>query len=146
MVLIFAAEKCVRASPVEDYTNGFFVALFVRKGSKPEKKFAECKDISTQREGKLASEDMNGENSSPSECQTKYTKMPLKSRPDAVASNNGDLSTRKKRRKRSNKKRKEAKSQKDSPAEPSVGNSRLINGKKKRNQKKKKSKKVSVCS
>ncbi|KAJ7347654.1 Putative 28S rRNA (cytosine-C(5))-methyltransferase [Desmophyllum pertusum] len=38
MAVFPGAEKCIRASPDQDYTNGFFVALFVKKDSEMEQK------------------------------------------------------------------------------------------------------------
>ena len=52
LLVLFTAEKCIRASPEEDYTNGFFVALFVRKDSETEQIPTECNGVSHKRKRK----------------------------------------------------------------------------------------------
>ena len=75
--MLFTAEKCVRASPSEDCTNGFFVALFVRKDSQMVTKVTEFNDVNTNRKRKLESEDLNIIFPSQSKSQLKDTESPL---------------------------------------------------------------------
>ena len=55
---LIPAEKCIRPSPSEDYTNGFFVALFVRKDIKMDDEATLCRDSFEGRKRKLKSEDL----------------------------------------------------------------------------------------
>ena len=139
---LFTAEKCIRSSPDEDFTNGFFVALFVRKDSEKEQIPTECNGVSSKRKRKNPNEDTVEELSSqsPNKDINEESSLPLA---QFMESSGNNLSSRKKRRKR-NKKVKDLKIQEENQPRTSRGNLGLSNAKKKKNRKKKK--KVSVCS
>jgi len=139
---LFTAEKCIRSSPDQDYTNGFFVALFVRKDSKTEQIPTECNGMSPKRKRKNPNEDTAEELSSQStnKDSNEESSLPLA---HFMESSGNNLSSRKKRRKR-NKKVKDLKIQEENQPRTSRGNVGLNNVRKKKNRKKKK--KVSVCS
>ena len=141
--MLFTAEKCVRASPSEDCTNGFFVALFVRKDSQMMTKLTEFKDVDTSRKRKLESKDVNFELSSQSTSKLKDTESPLTKTISGVISSDSGLSLRNKRRKRS--KKQKVTSQGDPSIVILLGNPALNDVKRKR-KRKRKSKKFSVCS
>ena len=138
----FTAEKCIRASPDEDYTNGFFVALFVRKDSETEQKPTECSGVQSKQKRKNSNEDTAEELSSQltNKNNNDEPSLPLA---HVIDSSDNNLSPRKKRRKL-NKKPKDVKIQGEKQPRTSRGNLGLSNVKKKKNRKKKK--KVSVCS
>ena len=140
--MLFTAEKCIRASPEEDYTNGFFVALFVRKDSETEQIPTECNGVSHKRKRKNPNEDTAEELSSQltNKNRNEESSLPLAHFRESSGNN---LSPRNKRRKR-NKKLKDFKVQGENQPKTSRGNLGLSNVKKKKNRKKKK--KVSVCS
>lgn len=140
--MLFTAEKCIRASPEEDYTNGFFVALFVRKDSETEQIPTECNGVSHKRKRKNPDVDTAEELSSQltNKNRNEESSLPLAHFRESSGNN---LSPRKKRRKR-NKKPKDLKAQGENQPKTSRGNLGLSNVKKKKNRKKKK--KVSVCS
>ena len=112
--MLFTAEKCVRASPSEDCTSGFFVALFIRKDSQMVTKVTEFNDVNTNRKRKLESEDVNIIFPSESTFQLKDTESPLTKTISGVVSNAHGLVLKNKRRKRS-KKQKMVTSQVDHP-------------------------------
>ena len=142
----FTAEKCIRASPSEDFTNGFFVALFVRKDSQMvTAKLAHFENVNTSKKRKLRSKDVDIEFSSQDTSKPKVAESSLTKTIGGVVSNDGSISLRNKRRKRS-KKQKMATSQEDPPTVVVLGNPALNNVKKKRNRKRKNNKKFSVCS
>lgn len=141
----FVAEKCIRASPSEDCTNGFFVALFVRKDSQMVTKLAHFENENTSRKRKLESKDVDIEFPSQATSKPEVTESSLTKAIGGVVSNDGSISLRNKRRKRS-KKQKMATSQGDPPTVVMQGNPALNNVKKKRNRKRKNNKKFSVCS
>ena len=142
MIVLFTAEKCIRASPDEDYTNGFFVALFVREDSETEQIPTECNGVSHKRKRKTPNEDTAEElsSSSTNKDRNEESSLPLA---HFMESSGNNISPRKKRRKR-NKKSKDVKSQGENQPRTSRGNLGLNDVKKKKNRKKKK--KVSVCS
>lgn len=141
----FTAEKCIRASPSEDCTNGFYVALFVRKDSQMVTKLAHFENVNTSRKRKLESKDVDIEFPSKSTPKLKVTESSPTKTTGGVVSNDGGISLRNKRRKRS-KKQKIATSQGYVPTVVLLGNPALNNVKKKRNRKRKNNKKFSVCS
>ncbi|KAL9959862.1 hypothetical protein ACROYT_G033226 [Oculina patagonica] len=138
------AEKCIRASPDEDFTNGFFVALFVRKDSEMEHKPTECNDMSPKRKRKNSKRDESRDLLSQltNKDNNEEPSMPLTH--VTVRSDHDDLSPKKKRRK-SNKKPKDMKKQEENQPLTAGGILGLSNTRKKKNRKKK-NKKVSVCS
>ena len=142
LLVLFTAEKCIRASPEEDYTNGFFVALFLRKDNEMEQIPTESNGVSRKRKRKNPIEDTAEELSFQltNKDRNEGSSLPLA---HFMESSGNNLSPRKKRRKR-NKKLKDLKAQEENQPKTSRGNLRLSNFKKKKNRKKKK--KVSVCS
>ena len=139
-IVLFTAEKCIRASPDEDYTNGFFVALFVRKDSETEQIPTGCNGVSHKRKRKNPNEDTAGELSSQLTNKDRNEESSL---PSEHFGNN--LSPRKKRRKR-NQKPNDLKAQEENQAicRTLRGSLGLNNVKKKKKRRKKK--KLSVCS
>ena len=143
--MLFTAEKCIRASPSEDCTNGFFVALFVRKDSQMITKLAHFENVNTSRKRKLECKDVDIEFPSQATSKLKVSESSPTETKGGVASNDGGISLRNKRRKRS-KKQKMSTPQGDPPTVTSLSNPALNDVKKKRNRKRKTNKKFSVCS
>lgn len=141
---IFAAEKCIRASPDEDNTNGFFVALFARKVSETGNTEKLHKDSRNGRKRNLNSEDE--ETNIPAaklDQEMNEAQLPLNKENDKFESNGEHLPSQKKRR-RKNKKFKESKSKELQVIVPKIAKVRPNNVKKKRKPRKKN--KVPVCS
>ena len=142
---IFVAEKCIRASPDEDNTNGFFVALFARKASESGNTEKLYKDSRKGRKRNLNSEDE--ETNIPAaklDQEMNKAQLPLNKENDKFESNGEHLPSQKKRRKK-NKKSKESKSQELQVIVPKIAKTGSNNVKKKRKPKKK-NKKVPVFS
>ena len=140
--LLFTAEKCIRASPGEDYTNGFFVALFVRKEVETEQNSAmDFNGVPTNKKRKRADNDIVEESLAQSTNRNDEDSF-LSSANIKVGSDDADISSAKKRRKRKKKEKRAVESQK-TPSVERVGPSNVD---KKKKRKKKKSKKVPVCS
>ena len=141
---IFAAEKCIRASPDEDNTNGFFVALFARKASETGNTEKLDKDSRNGRKRNLNSEDE--ETNIPAaklDQEMNEAQLPLNKENDKFESNGEHLPSQKKRRKKS-KKFKESNSKELQVIVPKIAKVRSNNVKKKRKPRKKN--KVPVCS
>lgn len=139
------AEKCVRASPDEDSTNGFFVALFARKTSESGNTEKLHKDSRKGRKRNLNSEDE--ETNIPAaklDQEMNKAQLPLNKENDQFESNGEHLPSQNKRRKK-NRKSKESKSQELQVIVPKIAKTGSNNVKKKRKPKKK-NKKVPVCS
>ena len=131
----FAAERCIRASPDQDFTNGFFVALFVRNDNKTvlDHKATESNGLSPGRKRKRSQED---------------SKQPVNDDVDndsdpAHSSTHVNLIPKKKCQKK-NKKHQEVNLHEQSKNMNLGRNFGRDSGKKKR-KRKKKNKKVSVC-
>ena len=95
--LILTAENCIRASPSEDYTNGFFVALFVRKNIKMDDEATLCRDSFEGTKRKLKSEDL--ENITSTKSTGKIKDMVSLPRTNKFESDIADVPLKKKRRK-----------------------------------------------
>ncbi|XP_067024171.1 28S rRNA (cytosine-C(5))-methyltransferase-like isoform X2 [Acropora muricata] len=139
------AEKCIRASPDEDNTNGFFVALFARKASESGNTEKLYKDSRKGRKRNLNSEDE--ETNIPAaklDQEMNKAQLPLNKENDKFESNGEHLPSQKKRRKKK-KKSEESKSQELQVIVPKIAKTGSNNVKKKRKPKKK-NKKVPVFS
>ena len=146
--LYFTAEKCIRASPDQDYTNGFFVALFVKKDSEMEQKPTENNGVLPKRKrkhsnGVITEPEMASQSESTNEISNEESMLPLAH--VMATSSHDNLSPKKKRRKRNKKAKKvnvQGESQHMTASEGNVGSSNV----KKKRKRKKKNKTVSVCS
>ncbi|XP_068715150.1 28S rRNA (cytosine-C(5))-methyltransferase-like isoform X2 [Montipora foliosa] len=136
------AEKCIRASPTEDYTNGFFVALFVRKDIKMDNEATLCRDSFKGRKRKLKSDDL--ENITSTKSTGKIKDMVSPPRSNKFESGIAHVTLKKKLRKGS-KKQKVSKLQERPVTVPRIAKYGWNPVKNKRKQKKKKNKKVPVC-
>ncbi|XP_068715153.1 28S rRNA (cytosine-C(5))-methyltransferase-like [Montipora foliosa] len=136
------AEKCIRASPTEDYTNGFFVALFVRKDIKMDNEATLCGDSFKGRKRKLKSDDLENITSTKSTGKIKDTVSPPRS--NKFESDIAHVTLKKKLPKGS-KKQKVSKLQECPVTVPRIAKYGSNPVKNKRKQKKKKNKKVPVC-
>ncbi|XP_068759365.1 28S rRNA (cytosine-C(5))-methyltransferase-like isoform X1 [Montipora capricornis] len=137
------AEKCIRASPTEDYTNGFFVALFVRKYLKMDNEATLRRDSFEGRKRKLKREDLGNITSTKSRGKIKDMVSPPKT--NKFESDIADVPLKKKRRKGS-KKQEVSKLQERPVTLLRIAKGRSNSAKNKRKQKKKKNKKFPVCS
>ncbi|XP_068757928.1 28S rRNA (cytosine-C(5))-methyltransferase-like [Montipora capricornis] len=136
------AEKCIRASPTEDYTNGFFVALFVRKEIKMDNEVTLCRDSFEGRKRKLKSDDL--ENITSTKSTGKIKDMVSPPRSNKFESDIAHVTLKKKLPKGS-KKQKVSKLQECPVTVPRIAKYGSNPVKNKRKQKKKKNKKVPVC-
>ena len=98
LCLILTAENSIRASPTEDYTNGFFVALFVRKDIKMDDEATLCRDSFEGRKRKLKREDLENITSTKSTGKIKVTGSPARS--NEFESDIADVTLKKKASKR----------------------------------------------
>lgn len=143
---IFIAEKCIRASPDEDNTNGFFVALFARKASETGNTEELQKDSRKGTKRKLNGKD-EGTNipAAKLDREMNEAELPLTKEIDKFESNGEHLPSQKKRRKKNKKFKESSRSQEPQVIVPKIAKTGSNNVKKKRKPKKK-SKKVPVCS
>ena len=141
--LILTAEKCIRASSSEDYTNGFFVALFVRKDIKMDNEATLCRDSFEGRKRKLKREDLGNITSTKSRGNINDMVSPPKT--NKFDSDIADVPLKKKRRKGS-KKQEVSKLQERPVTLLRIAKGRSNPAKNKRKQKKKTNKKFPVCS
>ena len=125
----FTAERCIRASPDQDFTNGFFVALFVRNDSETvmDHKATESNGLSPGGKRKRSQEDST---------------QPVN---DDVDNDSDSAHLPKKKYRKKNKKHQEVNLQEQSKNMNLERNFGRDAGKKKR-KRKNKNKKVSVCS
>lgn len=132
----FTAERCIRASPDQDFTNGFFVALFVRNDNE-----TVMDHKATESNGLLP----GGKRKRSQEDSTQPVNDDVDNDSDSAHSSAHVSLLPKKKYRKKNKKHQEVNLQEQSKNMNLERNFGRDGGKKKR-KRKKKNKKVSVCS